>query len=522
MLSSHEPGEYRNRNVIRALLTLTVVVVLMLVATTAAFAQADPGAGSVAPSPTEPVPLDKLCVSGLVINHAEQPLEGWTVTATYEGTMGPHPPMTAVSDKDGKFSFEFPGPGRWALEIEVPNGWEPVTSTRLAVHVGYGNDDCVEVRFKVRETVEVVVIKIDDNHVPQPGWIISAKPDHGNEFGAPQTQTTGDDGKATFVLTPGPWIFTESPPDAVMWWWPISPKMGAQRLTVMGPGPITIRFKNYIELKPKGCINVLKYDVPPDPGQASFGLAGWGIEIVRTDGTLARYGETDAFGEVSFGDLPYGPYTVREVMQPGWVPDSPTSFSVVLTSQDDSCTDIIFYNKQLPRGYCITGRKLDENGMVGIPDWEIIATPEDEGGFVPDPVLTDGAGRYIICFPLEDYRIPGSEYTVSEVIPDGWTAVSPTEVLVTLPHHPDIPVVAPDFVNKQTRYEHPPKETDKPTHPPSGSDGCRTTHYVKPGEGVYKVASQYGVSGSSIFRANPWIYKQRNHWLYVGQSVCIP
>ena len=521
MLSSHKMGVLHNRYVLRSLLSLVAVAILLLLSTTAAFAQAGPEAVSPMAEPQDPVPLDKLCVSGVIINHAEQPLEGWTVTASYEGVLGQFPDMTAVSDEDGKFAFEFPGPGRWGIEIESRARWEGVTSTRLAVHVGYGNLDCAEVRFKMREIVEIIAIKIDDDHVPQAGWTIRANPGHGNDFGAPQSQVTGDDGVAVFHVTPGAWIFTEEPANDVMWWWPISPPLGAHRLNVVGPGPHTIRFKNIVEKKPRGCVNVFKYDVPPDPTQEAFGLADWAIEIVRSDGTLAAYGLTDSFGQASFTGLSYGPYTVREIMQPGWVADSPSSYSIVLTSKDDGCTDIIFYNKQLPKGYCITGRKLDENGNVGIPDWEIMATPVDAGGFTPDPVLTDGEGRYIICLPLEDYRIPGSDYTVSEVIPDGWTAVSPTEILVTLPHHPGVPVEAPDFVNKQTRHEPEPKKKSSWTEP-SPSHDCSATHRVLPGESVYKLARKYGVSATSILHANQWIYGQRNHWLYVGQKVCIP
>jgi len=522
MLSIDRMGVLHHRYLRLLVLPLIAVVVLSLLSGTAVYAQADPGAGSVMPEPQQPVPLDRLCVSGTVIDHAEMPLAGWTVTATYEGVNGSYAALTAVSDENGEFTFELPGAGRWGLEIESRDRWEGVTSTRLAVHVGFGNTDCVEVRFKMRELIELIVIKIDDNHVPQEGWTMTATPGAGNMFGAVQSQVTDATGTAHMYLTPGDWIISEAPPSIVGWWRPISPATGVHYLTMVGPGPITIRFKNLIELIPNGCIDVFKFDVPPNPEDAAVGLAGWTVQVERADGTIRAQGETDAFGQVTFTGLEYGPYTVREIMQPGWTAASSSSYSVVLTSQDDGCTTIFFFNEQMDNGYCITGRKVDANGEVGIPDWQIMATPVEPTDYQPDPVLTDGEGRYIICLPFEDYRVPGSVYTVSEVIPDGWSAVSPTQYLVTLPERPGIPVVLPDFVNQQTQYAGDPPVMMAMESKQPASPGCSTWHVVKPGEGVFKIAAMYNVSGWSVFKANPWIYKQPHLWLYSGQKLCIP
>ncbi len=377
----------------------------------------------------------------------------WTVTAVYEGTNGDYPSLTTVSNAEGKFRFNLPGTGRWGLTIDTPERWEGVTKTQLAVHVGFGNNACVKVRFKMRELITIKVIKIDENHTPQPGWTITATPGPGNTFGAVQTGVTDENGEVELEVTAGAWVITEAPPAGMIWWRPISPADGVHTIDVKGPGPYTIRFKNILEKEPKPCINVFKYDVPPDPTQDSFGLSGWPIQILRTNGALADAGVTDSFGQVTFTDLPYGPYVVEEIMQPGWEPASPSRFSVVLTSRDNGCKDIIFYNKQLPKGFCFEGRKIDKRDNVGIPDWEISASPVEAGGFVPDSVLTDGEGRYRFYLPMEDYRIPGAVYEVSETVPDGWTAVGPTSFLVTLPEHPDTCVQVPDFVNQQTQFE---------------------------------------------------------------------
>ena len=512
------PSHHRSAQ--RLLFALVAALALLMFSATAVSAGAAPESPFPETEPQDPVPLDRFCISGMVINHAEQPLARWTVTAEYEGVNGEYETLTDETNSRGQFEFELPGPGRWALEVDEREGWEGVTTTRLAVYVGYGHTDCIEVRFKLRELITVVVLKIDEEHTPQPGWTITATPGHGNTFGAPQTEVTDENGEASFELTPGPWIFTEEPPGDVVWWRPISPPNGVHHLVVAGPGPHTIRFKNMLEKKPKGCINVTKFDVPPDADQDSFGLAGWPIEIRRANGSIADAGVTDSFGQITFTDLPYGPYTVHEIMQPGWEPASPTHYSVVLTSRDDGCKDIIFYNKQLPKGYCFEGRKVDATGGYGLPDWEITAKPLEPGGYVPESVFTDGEGRYRVYLPMDDYRVPGAVYEVSEVIPDGWTAVSPASFLITMPEHPDICVQAPVFVNEQTKY------VDEDTHctePCQAHPGeCRAVHVVTRGDSVYRIAGRYHVAATSIFRANPWIAKQRNYWLYVGQKVCIP
>ena len=513
----------------RVVITSIIVFVLLLISTTAVFAQTDadipdPETVQIYPDPQPPTPNNQYCVTGTVINHAEEPMEGWTVTATYEGVNGSYAPITTESDASGRFSFDLPGPGRWRIEVMFQDPWESVTSPSMAVHVGFGNMDCVEIRFKLRELVEVIVIKIDDEHVPQAGWTILATPDSGNTFAAVQTSVTDQNGEAAFSLTPGKWVFSEDAPTGVIFWRPISPPSGKHFIDVQGPNTIILRFKNLIEKQEDGCIDVRKLDSPPDPNDEPFGLAGWTIEVVRADGAIAASGETDANGWASFTNLKFGPYTVHEIMQSGWVAASPTSYSVVLTSRDDGCAQITFVNKQIPKGYCITGRKLDANGMVGIPDWEIMAVPTEDGDPAPDAVLTDGSGRYLICLPFEDYRVPGSVYRITEVIPAGWDAVSATEYYVTLPEHPESPVEAPDFVNRQSTYpaSNPIGATPSTDSCQQSCGSCSVIHTVVPGDSVYKLASNYGVCASSIFSANAWISGQCNRWLYVGQKVCIP
>lgn len=466
--------------------------------------------------PNQP-PLDRLCVEGLVINHEEQPLAGWNVSATPYDTSGaliPNRTLKTTSGPDGTFLFEENlSTGLWHFVIELQPGWAPVTADRFDVPLTYGRYACEQVRFKVRRLVTVEVLKVDAEHVPLSGWIIRAEPGAGNRFAVAQEQTTDANGVATFQLSPGQWVFSERAPAGISYT-PISPPTGVQKLDVTVPGPHRIRFKNRIEQQPQGCIEVIKRDLPPaNAPQTPTGLPGWYIGVLRADGSLAADGVTDGAGRITFSGLAPGPYTVYEEVVLGWEPVTPTAFSVTVVD-DPTCKTVTFQNQQVEPAFCVVGRKVDTNGLVGIPDWQITAEPLAAGGYVPAPVVTDGLGNFRIDFPENDYRIPGAKYRVCEEIRSGWLPHTDTCQKVTLPQTPGTCVWLPfDFENQQVGH------FPGPPDPPAG---CRAVHIVQSGEGLYAIGSRYGVSPADMLKANPWVRNQPHRWLYAGQEVCIP
>jgi hypothetical protein len=221
-------------------------------------------------------------------------------------------------------------------------------------------------------------------------------------------------------------------------------------------------------------------------------------------------------------------------MLPGWEPVTPTTYAVVLTREDEDCKEIVFQNKQKEKGFCFEGEKRDLKDGVGIPGWEIYVEAIETGDIVPDPVVTDGQGRYRIDFPFDDYRVPGSTYLVCEETRDGWTPVNQTCYRVTLPKYPGACTTVPPFVNRQTNEQHPRPKTDHPGKHHGGQHqgnkqwrpehpgACSAYHTVQRGESLYSIAPKYGTSGPALLHANPWVHGQRNNWVYVGQQVCIP
>ena len=204
--------------------TLTLVIVLaMLIPAAAAFAAPTSGQGTVPPPdgkapPPASVPGD-ICVEGTVIDWKEEPLtEGWIVFPTApDGTSiaGKGPELDDDDNETNMFSFDSDEdglyPGEWTFTIDYSGligNWEPVEpyTDSFTVELEGNGHECVQIRFKLAEIVEVEVYKIDSHHKLLDDWEITASPAHGNYFASEQTETTGDGfetGQVVFRLTPG-------------------------------------------------------------------------------------------------------------------------------------------------------------------------------------------------------------------------------------------------------------------------------------------------------------------------------
>jgi hypothetical protein len=271
------------------------------------------------------------------------------------------------------------------------------------------------------------------------------------------------------------------------------------------------------------------------------------MTVKRMDGSTVSTLYTDAEGEASFKNLPFGTYIVQEEARAGWTaePSFGGTARYVTVSDDqgedaDQCVPVEFLNMQ-SFGYCIEGRKVDTNGLVGLPGWEITAKPVAKGGY-PNPavdpetdgdpqegkqiiedgqliILTGGDGTYRFDFPKDDYRIPGAGYKVCEEERDGWLPHTSLCQTVYLPKTPGACVKAWDFENQQVGH------WESVVYGPSSSSSsssCSYVHTVQPGESLYGIGAAYGVSASAMLSANPWVYSRPHYYVYPGDSVCIP
>lgn len=343
--------------------------------------------------------------------------------------------------------------------------------------------------------------------------------------------------------------------------------------------PVEIRFKNLIK---ESCIEAFKFDRFVTSGEqpitTTTGLSNWKITVKRIDDSVVASGITDATGRVKFLNLKPGKYKVVEEVQPGWVvdPSDPAyqTMYIVDVVNSETCSQVQFQNIQ-ENQFCIEGRKFDSFGGVGLPNWQITAIPVKKGGYpavgvdaeyrLPptDPdnddvgiyngkivTETNDLGKFKFVFPESDYRIPGAAYKVCEDKVDGWLAHNPLCQTVYLPKHPGACVVASGFENQQVGhwetvlYGRPPSPNSNMPPTPgvvivdghgdhsgsyyggssggSSGAGCSTTYVVQPGDSLYGIGAMYGVSANAMLAANPWVYSQPNHYVYTGQTVCIP
>lgn len=98
------------------------------------------------------------------------------------------------------------------------------------------------------------------------------------------------------------------------------------------------------------------------------GIPNWIIELYDDNNTLIATTMTDALGRYVFTELAPGTYTVSEVNQPGWVPNTPASGSYTVTIDpfevvtgldfgncESSCSSLnLTYNLSDPAGCCHT------------------------------------------------------------------------------------------------------------------------------------------------------------------------
>lgn len=145
------------------------------------------------------------CVDGYKINHLDQGLSGWEITARNADTGASY---TTTTDENGYFYFHNLNLGTWVLSETVQEGWEPVTPPEFQVQVTEPFA-CETVRFKNRTDFACVdVYKRDEiDGIGLPGWQISVQPAYG---GTPVQGITDGSGWVRFNgLVPGMYTITE-------------------------------------------------------------------------------------------------------------------------------------------------------------------------------------------------------------------------------------------------------------------------------------------------------------------------
>jgi uncharacterized surface anchored protein len=262
------------------------------------------------------------------LDPAGTPLKGWKIDVVRDD--GTQAPRTDYTDANGDVWFKGLALGEWTVKETIQPWYRPVGPIEYAVNLTV--PDYSELVVFTNEPLGCVDgHKINHLGTGLPGWTITAT----NDFTGEQlTAVTDKTGYFQFLgLTLDTWTISE---ESRAGWEPVT----ANELRVEVKTPFVcerVRFKNKTNV---ACLDVYKKDTTDRSG-----IAGWEITLQPAFGGDAITGETDGTGWVQFSDLTPGVYDVKETMQAGWLPDTPTTFRKTLEASG-TCGSVTFWNHQ--------------------------------------------------------------------------------------------------------------------------------------------------------------------------------
>jgi hypothetical protein len=358
-----------------------------------------------------------VCVSGYVINHREQPVDGtkfdptlkvyaYGISGATEAAALPDlatefaspeavSALAAGADAasaeaagwvwketdvaaDGSYKFEnLPAGYYYTFYLVMPNqDWDGIVPVAPRGGVAFTDwtqlnekEGCYDVLFKIRRWFDVTVLKWEElrNGMVQPGvdWTMTATP-QGDPWAVKKSGKTvlnplGTEASVVLTLTPGKWQIAETLKSG---WTPVTPASVTITLDQYAPPGATdpVVFKN-LEPVCYATITVEKNGLGTrlnDQGieeQVWLGpLAGWHITLSRPDGAMAPVTlATDGTGKAVFKNLKPGVYHVKETVQPGWVAVSPNPQQVII--RDCENARVLFENLEVVGKLQISGTK---------------------------------------------------------------------------------------------------------------------------------------------------------------------
>ena len=516
-------------------LALVAALAMLMAMTSISFAGGD-----------EPTDNGKtVCVSGYVINHREQPVDGTkfdpVLTVVAEGAespdVAPSVTVSATVGTNGAYTFKnLPAGLYYNFKMQLPADWDsivPAAARNAVAETGYAQlkeqgTTCYDVLFKIRRWFDVTILKWEElrNGAVQPGegWTMTATP-QGDPWGIKTSGKTDASGGVVLSMTPGKWLIAETVKSG---WTPITPASVYITLDQYAPPGATdpVIFKN-LEPVCYASITVEKNGLGTDAngGQVWLGpLAGWHITLSRADGAMSPVTmATDGTGKVVFKNLKPGVYNVKETVQPGWEAISPNPQQVII--RDCESARVLFENLEVVGKLQISGTKYFrawvppyQGVTVGLSGWHITATLKGTDPAVYVTTMTDALGNYRFNEATLDaagMAIPGATITVCEEKRFHWIPVTPVCVDVKFPY--PVPVDYKGAVVNFTNVQDPPL--------PGGSTGgsvntatCSATYTVRAGDNLSSIAVANGTSVSALVQlnglANP-------NMIRAGQTLCI-
>jgi len=349
--------------------------------------------------------------SGPATSGAWQPVTGWNSVSTWTET-------TSSADA-----------GENQVKAQVRDG----------KHAGEeGFDSELSAFITISEPTRNISGKaLDDSGKALSGWTISLTGPDGEV-----SALTGEDGSYRFDnLKVASYTVAETLPTG---WKAVNPESGSYSIDLSAGDAADTNFANKLT---SFSISGMKYNDLDGNGvnDGEPGMGDWKITLSGTaDGNsdVQKEATTASDGSYKFENLLAGTYTIAEVDQSGWVRTAPQegSYSVVLVDADVTGKDFGNHGSWSVSGMSfsdIDGNGAKDGADSALANWNIQLSRD---GSIINATTTGADGSYAFR------NLPPGKYTVSEVVPDGWTQ--------TLPQGPysidllDADVTGKDFGNK--------------------------------------------------------------------------
>jgi len=323
-------------------------------------------------------------------------------------------------------------PGTYTVSEVLPSGWTqsyPASPGTYTVTLESGEmddgNDFGNFRNATKSGMKFHDLNgngVNDGEPGLEGWTINLSGSDGMGNSVSDSTTTDENGEYSFSVPPGTYTVSEVLPSG---WTQSCPAAGSYTVTLAsGDVDSGNDFGNFRNATKSG----MKFHDLNGNGvnDGEPGLEGWTINLTGTDGmgnSVSASATTDENGDYSFS-VPPGTYTVSEVLPSGWTQSYPASgsYTVTLASGDvDDGNDFGNFRNATKSGmkfHDLNGNGVND-GEPGLPGWTINLTGTDGmGNSVSASATTDENGDY-------SFSVPPGTYTVSEVLPSGWTQSYP-------------------------------------------------------------------------------------------------
>jgi LysM repeat protein len=521
-----------------------------------------------------------VCVSGFVINHREQPVDGTQFDPQLRIYAFAHRTNDAASlpdleasaqtlddlellsasaldiadaseadgamlrwtrarvNSDGSYSFpRLPAGFYYKFALPLPNGdWDSIVPEAPRGGIAWTSwtqlnerDGCHDVLFKIRRWFDVTVLKWEElrNGAVQPGagWTVTATP-QGDPWAVKDSDQTDASGGTVLQMTPGKWVIAETIKTG---WTPVTPASVSITLDQYAPPGATdpVIFKN-LEPVCFASITVEKNGLGTDAngGQVWLGpLAGWQITLIRPDGAMAPVTRTtDGTGRTVFSNLKPGVYNVTETVQPGWEAVSPNPQQVII--RDCENARVLFENLEVVGKLQISGTKFFrawvppyQGVTVGLSGWHITATLKGSNPPVYVTTTTDALGNYRFSeatLNAAGMAIPGATITVCEEERNHWIPVSPVCVDVRFPY--PVPVDYKGVKVNFTNVQDPPLPGSGVGSSGGSTATCAVGYTVRAGDNLSRIAAANGTTVNALVQLNGLA---NPNMIRAGQTICI-